>query len=108
MTEYDYSFVLIKDKDNYEFYNPIKVERDICNYSFVFKKCNLAILSSCLQEKICIIDDVVLDPSIDYLIKTREMGNFGIYSVGNGIKIFENQAEIEEDIYHYYFMEFSR
>jgi len=107
MTEY--SFVLIQDKENSEFHNPIQVKRDVCNDSFIFKRCELAILSSCLQDKKCIIiDDIVLDPSNDYLIQTQEMGNFGVYSVGNGIQIFENQVEVEEDIYHYYFMEFSK
>jgi hypothetical protein len=104
----DYSFVLIKDKDNSELYNPIKVEQDICNDSFIFKRCNLAILDSCLQDNSCIIDDVVLDPSTNYLIQTLEMGNFGFYSVGNPIQIFENQVEVENDIYHYFFMEFSK
>uniref|UniRef100_A0A6C0HXW1 Uncharacterized protein n=1 Tax=viral metagenome TaxID=1070528 RepID=A0A6C0HXW1_9ZZZZ len=107
MTEDDYSFVLIKDEDNSELYHPIKVEPDFCNDSFIFKNCKLAILDSCLQDKI-LIDDVVLDHSANYLIQTREMGHFGVYSVGNGIKIFENQVEVEQDIYHYYFMKFSK
>ena len=102
-----YSFVLIQDKENSELYHPIQVERDICNDSFIFKECNLAIMSQCLQEQI-IIDNEILDNGVKYLIQTREMGNYGIYSVGTGIQIFENQIEVEQDIYHYYYMKFSK
>jgi hypothetical protein len=102
-----YSFVLILDKENSELYHPIQVEPDICNDSFIFKQCKIAIMSECLQESI-IIDDEVLDPNVNYLIQMREMGNYGIYSVGTGIQIFENQIEVEQDIYHYYYMTFSK
>ena len=105
----EYSFVLIKDIDNPEMYHPIKVEPDICNESFNFKHCNLAIFSNSINKcQQIMIDDVVLDPSLDYLIQMQEIGHFGIYSVGNGIQIFENQVEVEQDIYHYYFMQFSK
>ena len=95
----EYTFVFIKSRDH-PYYHPILVEHDLCNDSFCFK-----------QSDVIVYDKTILIDPLDqqkYLIQTSEMGNFGYYSVGNPIHIFENQVEVELDIYHYYFMQFCR
>lgn len=105
----NYEFIFIKDRENTHLYHPIQIEQDICNESYIFKKSALAVYVADLDTYVHMsIDDVVLDPQTKYLIQTKEMGNFGYYSVGNPLYIFENQIEVENDIYHYYFMQFSR
>lgn len=104
----DYNFVLIKNLENTNFYHPIVVEKDICNESYIFKQSELAVYKDITNHKRnIVIDDIVLNPTQHYLIQTTEMGNFGQYCVGKPVYIFENQIEVEQDIYHYYFMQFS-
>ena len=99
-TEIEYTFVLIKDRDH-SYYHPVLVEQDICNESFIFKNAHLMV---CKENTM--LNNVIIEPQQKYLIQTKDMGNFGYYSVGNPIHIFENQVEVELDIYHYYFMQF--
>ena len=97
-----YTFVLIKNKENREIYHPIMVEYDSCNKdAYLLKESILAVYK---KEKSYInIDDAILDPTEKYLIQMKDTGDFAYYSVGNPLHIFENQQEIEQDIYHYYY-----
>jgi len=100
-----YSFVLVKNKENLDSYHPIQVKHNICNESYIFTQCMLELHKPIVYK--CVIDDTLLDSNTKYLIQFADTGNFGYYSVGNPPHIFENQTEIEQDIYHYYFMQFS-
>ena len=97
----EYTFVFIRDYNN-NYYHPILVELDICNESINLKRSHLVV-----YKKNSVVIDKVLNSKHKYLIQTKEMGNFGYYSVGKPIHIFENQVEAESDIYHYFYMQFS-
>ena len=99
----NYHFILIKNNTN-NTYHPLIIEKDICNdevYNFERSHINL------FENECIVIEDIILDANRNYLIQDLDTGKFGYYSVGNPIIIFENQEEIEQDIYHFYFMEFS-
>jgi hypothetical protein len=88
-----------------DIFHPIQTKHNICNESYLFNQCMLEVYNPIIYK--CIIDDTLLDANAKYLIQFANTGNFGYYSVGKLLHIFENQTEIEQDIYHYYFMQFS-
>jgi len=101
----DYSFVFIKSKTELDVYHPINIEIDICNGDYIFNIDSFGIYTYSLHVYKHIIEDKLLNNDNKYLIQTNS-GKFGYYSVGKPIHIFENE-EVETDIYHFYFMNFS-
>jgi len=107
MEENLYKFVFIKTNEP-NVVNLIEVVQDVTledTYQFYRSNAEIDYLEE-YENSEPLLDTNVFEYNKNYLIQYIETGDFGYWN--NGVaNVFINSIDIENDIYHYFYMQFS-